>query len=75
MKPSDDLTSLVRTKGGRHERWNALLADAGGLTVEEAFLRTVSAATIRRDFDRLAQSLCPVFTALALRRSVGRLDP
>ncbi|MEU8308511.1 DeoR/GlpR family DNA-binding transcription regulator [Actinomadura sp. NPDC048955] len=43
----------------RHERWNALLellADAGRLTVEEASLRMgVSAATIRRDFDQLAQ--------------------
>ncbi|MFC9977006.1 DeoR/GlpR family DNA-binding transcription regulator [Spirillospora sp. NPDC127200] len=43
----------------RHERWNALLellADAGQLTVEEAAGRMrVSAATIRRDFDQLAQ--------------------
>lgn len=43
----------------RHERWNALLellADAGRLTVEEASARmNVSAATIRRDFDQLAQ--------------------
>ncbi len=43
----------------RHERWNALLgllADAGRLTVEDASLRMgVSAATIRRDFDQLAQ--------------------
>lgn len=43
----------------RHERWNALLevlADAGQLTVEEAASRmNVSAATIRRDFDQLAQ--------------------
>ena len=43
----------------RHERWNALLemlADAGRLTVEEASQRmAVSAATIRRDFDQLAQ--------------------
>jgi DeoR/GlpR family transcriptional regulator of sugar metabolism len=43
----------------RHERWNTLLellADAGRLTVEEAAERTaVSAATIRRDFDELAQ--------------------
>ena len=43
----------------RHERWNALLellADAGRLTVEEASVRMgVSAATIRRDFDQLAQ--------------------
>ncbi|WP_131737157.1 DeoR/GlpR family DNA-binding transcription regulator [Actinomadura roseirufa] len=43
----------------RHERWNALLellADAGRLTVEEAADRmAVSAATIRRDFDQLAQ--------------------
>jgi DeoR family transcriptional regulator of aga operon len=43
----------------RHERWNALLellADAGRLSVEEAAARmAVSAATIRRDFDQLAQ--------------------
>ncbi|WP_067456312.1 DeoR/GlpR family DNA-binding transcription regulator [Actinomadura macra] len=43
----------------RHERWNALLellADAGRLTVEEAATRMeVSTATIRRDFDQLAQ--------------------
>ncbi|GAA2605736.1 DeoR/GlpR family DNA-binding transcription regulator [Actinomadura fulvescens] len=43
----------------RHERWNALLellADAGQLTVEETASRMgVSAATIRRDFDQLAQ--------------------
>ncbi|MWA05840.1 DeoR family transcriptional regulator [Actinomadura sp. LD22] len=43
----------------RHERWNALLgllADAGRLSVEEAAERmAVSAATIRRDFDQLAQ--------------------
>lgn len=43
----------------RHERWNALLgllADAGQLTVEEAAARMkVSTATIRRDFDQLAQ--------------------
>ncbi|TDD37807.1 DeoR/GlpR transcriptional regulator [Actinomadura sp. KC06] len=43
----------------RHERWNALLellADAGRLTVEDASRRmSVSAATIRRDFDQLAQ--------------------
>ncbi|MEU5882833.1 DeoR/GlpR family DNA-binding transcription regulator [Spirillospora sp. NPDC047279] len=43
----------------RHERWNALLellAEAGQLTVEETASRMgVSAATIRRDFDQLAQ--------------------
>ncbi|TMR01863.1 DeoR/GlpR transcriptional regulator [Actinomadura soli] len=43
----------------RHERWNALLellAGAGRLTVEDASRRMgVSAATIRRDFDQLAQ--------------------
>ncbi|MDL4772459.1 DeoR/GlpR family DNA-binding transcription regulator [Actinomadura xylanilytica] len=43
----------------RHERWNALLellADAGRLSVEDAASRmAVSAATIRRDFDQLAQ--------------------
>ncbi|QXJ24248.1 DeoR/GlpR transcriptional regulator [Actinomadura graeca] len=43
----------------RHERWNALLellSEAGRLTVEEAAARMkVSAATIRRDFDQLAQ--------------------
>ncbi|MEV5575788.1 DeoR/GlpR family DNA-binding transcription regulator [Spirillospora sp. NPDC052269] len=43
----------------RHERLNALLellADAGQLSVEEAATRmAVSAATIRRDFDELAQ--------------------
>ncbi|WP_242900751.1 DeoR/GlpR family DNA-binding transcription regulator [Actinomadura terrae] len=43
----------------RHERWNALLgllAEEGRLTVEEAAARMeVSPATIRRDFDQLAQ--------------------
>ncbi|MFD0692161.1 DeoR/GlpR family DNA-binding transcription regulator [Actinomadura fibrosa] len=43
----------------RHERWNTLLellADAGRLSVEEAAARTaVSPATIRRDFDALAE--------------------
>lgn len=42
----------------RHERWNALLAllaEAGQLSVEDAAERmSVSAATIRRDFDQLA---------------------
>ncbi|WP_018653267.1 DeoR/GlpR family DNA-binding transcription regulator [Actinomadura flavalba] len=43
----------------RPERWNALLAllaDAGRLSVDDAAARMrVSAATIRRDFDRLAE--------------------
>ncbi|MBA3489770.1 MAG: DeoR/GlpR transcriptional regulator [Longispora sp.] len=43
----------------RYARWNALLellADSGRVTVENAAVRLmVSAATIRRDFDQLAQ--------------------
>lgn len=43
----------------RYERWNtllSLLADRGRLSVDEAAAKLkVSAATIRRDFDRLAQ--------------------
>ncbi|WP_217919719.1 DeoR/GlpR family DNA-binding transcription regulator [Actinomadura sp. BRA 177] len=61
MTFAPDTPSPVRKGAGvtRHERWNALLgllADAGRLTVEDASLRMgVSAATIRRDFDQLAQ--------------------